>query len=70
LQNLAALTDSAVIPLALLRGRLTLEAAFEAAQLEALHQAARWGEDPEAAARRRALKSEMETALRFLMLLA
>ena len=44
-----ALPGSAVLGFALLKGRITGEAAFETAQLEQDYQAETWGEDSEAA---------------------
>jgi chaperone required for assembly of F1-ATPase len=60
---------SLVIGLALSHGRLDPEAAFEAAELEASTQIETWGEDPEAARRRAAVRCELGAAARFLALL-
>ena len=46
-----ALFGSAILGFALRRGRLTADAAFQLARLDETHQQARWGVDPEAAAR-------------------
>ena len=59
---------SLVIGLALARGRLDADAAFRLSQLDELYQAGRWGEDAEAAKRRKALRQELEGAARFLEL--
>lgn len=60
---------SLVIGLALVAGKIDAAAAFEAAQLDESYQIERWGEDPEAVRRRAAIKTEIETAARFLALL-
>jgi chaperone required for assembly of F1-ATPase len=60
--------SSLVIGLALARGRLDADAAFRLSQLDELYQAGRWGEDAEAAKRRKALRQELEGAARFLEL--
>jgi chaperone required for assembly of F1-ATPase len=65
----AGAAGSLVIGLALLAGRIDAAAAFEAAQLDESYQIERWGEDPEAAGRRAAIKAEIEIAARFLALL-
>lgn len=65
----AGAAGSLVIGLALVAGRIDAAAAFEAAQLDESYQIERWGEDPEAVRRRAAIKTEIETAARFLALL-
>jgi chaperone required for assembly of F1-ATPase len=65
----ASAAGSLVIGLALAAGRLDAAAAFDAAQLDESYQIERWGEDPEAADRRAAIKADLETAARFLALL-
>jgi chaperone required for assembly of F1-ATPase len=65
----ASAAGSLVIGLALVAGRIDAAAAFEAAQLDESYQIERWGEDPEAARRRAAIKADLETAARFLALL-
>ncbi len=65
----ASAAGSLVIGLALVAGRIDAAAAFEAAQLDESYQIERWGEDPEAARRRAAIKADIETAARFLALL-
>lgn len=65
----ATAAGSLVIALALAEGRIDARAAFEAAQLDESYQIERWGEDPEAARRRAAIKADLEAAARFLALL-
>ncbi len=60
---------SLVIGLALLRGRLDPEAAFEAAELDASYQIELWGEDPEATRRRAVCRADLFAAARFVGLL-
>jgi chaperone required for assembly of F1-ATPase len=60
---------SLAIGLAVLEGRIGPEAAAEAAQLDELYQAERWGSDPEAERRRAAQKADLIAARRFLDLL-
>jgi chaperone required for assembly of F1-ATPase len=60
---------SVVIGLALLDGRLDAEGAHRAALLDELHQAERWGEDAEAAARRTGLLADLKATAQFLALL-
>jgi chaperone required for assembly of F1-ATPase len=61
---------SLAIGLAVLEGRIGPEAATEAAQLDELYQAERWGIDPEAEKRRANQKADLVAARRFLDLLA
>ena len=61
---------SLVIALAVLEGRISPEEAADAAQLDELYQAERWGIDPEAEKRRAAQKADLIAARRFLDLLA
>jgi chaperone required for assembly of F1-ATPase len=65
----AGAAGSLVIGLALAAGRIDAATAFEAAQLDESYQIERWGEDPEAARRRAAIKADLATAERFLALL-
>ena len=65
----AAAAGSLVVALALAARKIDADAAFEAAQLDEGYQIERWGEDPEAARRRAAIKADLETAARFLALL-
>jgi chaperone required for assembly of F1-ATPase len=72
LTALAVMTGAAgslVIGLAVLEGRIGPEAAAEAAQLDELFQAERWGIDPEAEKRRAGQKDDLVAARRFLDLL-
>jgi chaperone required for assembly of F1-ATPase len=69
LHGLAAACGSLVIALALIEGRLDAGAAFAASQLDETFQIEAWGEDADAAARRRALAADIEAAARFLALL-
>ncbi|HYM71454.1 MAG TPA: ATP12 family protein [Stellaceae bacterium] len=69
LQAVTASCGSLVIALALLEGRIDAEAAFAASQLDETFQIEAWGEDAEAAARRRALAADIAATARFLELL-
>ena len=69
LHTLTAAAGSLVIALALLEGRLDAETAFAAAQLDETFQIETWGEDTEAAARRRTLAADIAAAARFIALL-
>ncbi len=69
LHGLTAACGSLVIALALLEGRLDAEAAFAASQLDETFQIEAWGEDAEAARRRRALAADIAAAARLLKLL-
>jgi chaperone required for assembly of F1-ATPase len=62
-------TGSLLIGLAVVRGRLDLEAAWQACQVDEAYQAEKWGEDSEAVARRVSLKADLAAAQRFLSLL-
>ncbi len=71
LTALAALTAAAgslVIALAVAEGRLTAAQAAEAALLDELFQAERWGGDPEAEARRAGVRRDLDDGVRFLRL--
>ncbi len=71
LTALAALTGAAgslVIALALAEGRLTPEAAADAALLDELYQAEKWGSDPEAEQRRAAIRRDLADCCAFLRL--
>jgi chaperone required for assembly of F1-ATPase len=70
LHTLTAAAGSLAIALALLEGRLDAETAFAAAQLDETFQIETWGEDTEAAARRRTLAADIAAAARFIALLA
>ena len=60
---------SLVIALALIEGRLDAASAFAVSQLDETFQIEGWGEDAEAAARRRGLAEDIEAAARFVQLL-
>ena len=60
---------SLIIGLALVRGQLDPEGAFEAAELDASFQIELWGEDPEASRRRAVCRADLEAAHRFRELL-
>lgn len=66
--TLAAAAGSLVIALALAEGRLTPAQAEEAALLDELYQAEKWGSDPEAEARRAGIRRDLADGLRFLVL--
>lgn len=61
-------TGSLLIGLAVIRGRIVLEEAWQAAQVDEAYQAEKWGEDDEAAARRTGIKADLAAAVRFLEL--
>jgi chaperone required for assembly of F1-ATPase len=63
-------SGSLAIALAVLEGRISPEAGADAAQLDELFQAERWGIDPEAEKRRALQKLDLVAARRFLDLLA
>lgn len=58
------ISGSLVIALALHRGRVGADAAFEAAELDATFQIELWGEDPEATRRRAAIRADLAAARR------
>ena len=61
-------TGSLVIGLALAEDQLSPDQAFELSQLDETWQIEQWGKDAEAAARRRALRQEIQDTHRFLTL--
>lgn len=65
---MTTLTGSALLALAVERGRLEAEAAWNAAHVDEDHQIELWGADEEAAARRAWRWREMEAAARVLVL--
>jgi len=67
---MTTLTGSAFLALAVAKGRLTAEEAWNAAHLDEDWQIARWGVDVEAAERRAHRHAEMLAASRFLQLLS
>lgn len=64
-----AACGSLILGLALIEGHIDADAAFAASQLDESFQIESWGEDAEAAARRRALAGEIAAAARFTALL-
>ena len=68
--QLTASCGSLVTALAVEAGRIGAEQAIEASQLDEDWQAEQWGQDREAADRRRNVAAEIEQAVRFLGLLA
>ncbi len=69
LHTATAACGSLVIALALCEGRLDASEAFAASQLDETFQIEAWGEDSEAARRRRALAADIEATARFVELL-
>ena len=65
LASATAACGSLVIALALFEGRLDADAAFAASQLDESYEIEKWGEDSDAAARRRVLAAEIAAAARF-----
>jgi chaperone required for assembly of F1-ATPase len=63
-------SGSLVIALALGRGQVSTNEAFEAAELDATYQIEQWGEDPEATQRRAAVRDDLAAARRLFDLLA
>jgi chaperone required for assembly of F1-ATPase len=63
---ITTLTGSALIALALLRGRLTAEAAWDAAHVDEDWNMEQWGRDEIALERRAARRAEMQAAARML----
>lgn len=64
LAHATAVCGSAVLGLALLKGRIDGAQAFALSTLDEHYQAGQWGEDAEAAARLAGLKAELETVAR------
>jgi chaperone required for assembly of F1-ATPase len=64
-----AACGSLVVALALLEGRLDVEAAFAASQLDESFEIEQWGEDSEQTQRRAALKDDIALTHRFVALL-
>jgi chaperone required for assembly of F1-ATPase len=69
LHSLTSASGSLVIGLALMKGRIDADQAWAASQLDETYQIEQWGEDAEAAKRRRALLQDIRNAARFLELL-
>lgn len=70
LHAITTLTGSAVLALAAGHGRLSTEAAWQAAHVDEDWQIAQWGEDAEAARRREMRHCEMQAAVEVLALTA
>jgi chaperone required for assembly of F1-ATPase len=68
-QNIVGITGSLILALAMLKGRLTPQETFALAQLDETYQIERWGEDAEAARRRRAQLEDLQATAQFLSLL-
>jgi chaperone required for assembly of F1-ATPase len=68
LHLMTGLTGSALLALAVGLGRITPEAAWRAAHVDEDWQISQWGEDAEAAARRRARWGDFAAAARLLSL--
>lgn len=62
LHTITTLTSSAILALAVARGRLSVDEAWSAAHVDEDWQIAQWGEDAEASARRAARRREMDAA--------
>ncbi|HKU98379.1 MAG TPA: ATP12 family protein, partial [Vineibacter sp.] len=67
--NLTAAMGSVVLALAVSERQLTSSAAFEAAELDALYEIEKWGEDSEATQRLERLRRDVDAGARFLELL-
>ncbi|MSP80190.1 MAG: ATPase [Rhodospirillales bacterium] len=65
----AVASESLVLALAVVEGRIGEEEAFSLAALDEVWQNERWGEDREAAARRDAIAADLAAAARFVRLL-
>jgi chaperone required for assembly of F1-ATPase len=70
LHVVTTLTGSALIALALDNGAVSADEGWNAAHVDEDYQISLWGEDAEAAARRRARRAEFDAAYRWLKLLA
>ena len=69
MRQATALTGSAVLALALLKGAFSADEIFDASLIDERFQARQWGEDAEAAARREAMRGEFMHIARFLRLI-
>jgi len=69
LADMTALTGSAILALAVLRGRLSVQEGWAAAHVDEDWQIAQWGEDEEAARRRQMRWLDMQAAARLVELL-
>jgi chaperone required for assembly of F1-ATPase len=68
LASIVPASGSLVVGLALVLGRIDDETAFEISQLDESYQMDRWGDDIEAAERRRGLREDIRAAATFLAL--
>jgi chaperone required for assembly of F1-ATPase len=68
LHVMTTLTGSALLPLAVARGELSPEAAWEAAHVDEDWQISQWGEDAEAKQRRQNRKTDFDAAAKLLAL--
>jgi len=68
LAEITQLTGSLVLGLAVSRGRIDGDVAFEASQLDETWQNEHWGEDYEATDRKKNRRSDLDTTVRFLTL--
>jgi chaperone required for assembly of F1-ATPase len=68
LSSLTAACGSLVLALALAAGRIGASEAYALSQLDETYQIEKWGADDEAAARRQAVRAEIEAAAAFLAL--
>lgn len=66
LGELVGISGSLVVGLALVRGRLTVDQAFDVCHVDEDHQREMWGEDAEATARRDGIRRDLNTAKQFL----
>ena len=69
LHVLTAALGSIILALAVFEGRIAVEQAVEASQLDEVFQASQWGEDDEAVAHRQSVRVEAMVAAQFLTLL-
>ena len=69
LYNLTHISGSLIVALAVAEGRLSVEEAYAAAQLDELYQLERWGEDPTATKRHEGIRLDIGASARFLALL-
>jgi chaperone required for assembly of F1-ATPase len=67
--NLTAAMGSVVLALAVSERRISSTAAFDAAELDALYEIAKWGVDTEASVRHERLRRDIDAGARFLDLL-
>jgi chaperone required for assembly of F1-ATPase len=68
LSSAAAAAGSVIVGLALVKGRLDADGAFAVALLDECYQAERWGEDEEAARRRRQVHADLCAAAKLVRL--